>query len=77
MHLELIKEGWIINTRNVGKAKMFKLNLKNKKVQKFIEFYWTVIDEEVDKQLGIDNKEETNIHATSAPMQLAVSASHV
>src|SRR3990167_8004404 len=49
--------------KNVGKAKMFKLNLKSKKVQKFIDFYWAVVNEEVEKELGM--KEESNNYSTS------------
>ena len=40
----------IIQTRNVGKAKMYKLNLKNPIVEKFIDFYWAVVDSVVSKQ---------------------------
>ena len=41
----LIKNKWIIQTRKVGKAQMCKLNLKSKKVQKFIDFFWYVVNE--------------------------------
>ena len=41
---ELIKDKWIILTRKVGKAQMHKLNLKNKKVQKFVYFYCAVFN---------------------------------
>ena len=53
---ELVKDKWITLTRKVGKAQMYKLNLKNKKVQKFVDFYWAVVNEEVEKELGIKNK---------------------
>ena len=56
---ELIKDKWIFLTRKIGKAQMYKLNVKNKKVQKFIDFFWAVVSEEVEKNLGI-KKEETN-----------------
>ena len=55
-------DGWITLTRKVGKAQMYKLNLKNKKVQKFIDFYWTVVNEEVERKIGI--KQEEIIYAT-------------
>ena len=48
---ELIKRNIVIHTRNVGKAKMYKLNRENPQVEKFIEFYWSVINSEVDKKL--------------------------
>lgn len=62
---ELIRDKWIFLTRKIGKAQMYKLNLKSKKVQKFIEFYWSVINEEVEKQLDIKNiKQEEKIHSS-------------
>ena len=45
---DLCREKWIVLTRNVGKASMFRLNTKNIKVQKFIEFYWSVAEPEMD-----------------------------
>lgn len=36
----LEKNRIVINTRNVGKAKMYKLNFANPAVKKFREFYW-------------------------------------
>ena len=51
---ELVEDGWIVLTRKVGKAQMYKLNIRNKKVEKFIDFYWTVVNEEVEKHLGLD-----------------------
>jgi len=71
---ELIKGKWIILTRKVGKAQMYKLNLKSKKVQMFIEFFWSVINEEVDRNLGI--KEET-VSSVSGPVAVPVAARHV
>lgn len=46
----------VTQTRTVGKAKMYKLNLKNPVVKKFIEYYWTVVDSVVRK----DNEENNN-----------------
>ena len=46
---ELVKDKWIILTRKVGKAQMYKPNFKNKKVQKFVDFFWAVVNEEVKK----------------------------
>ena len=45
---ELEKDGWIIFTRKVGKAKMYKLNIQKPMVKKFIDFYWSVIESEVE-----------------------------
>jgi len=46
---EFVKRGIVKQTRIVGKAKMFKLNLENKEVQLFTKLYWTVIERQTDK----------------------------
>jgi len=71
---ELTRDKWIILTRKVGKAQMYKLNLKSKKVQKFIEFFWSVVNEEVNKHLGI---EEERVSSLSGPVAVPVSARNV
>jgi len=43
---ELIKDKWIVLTRTIGKAQMYKLNVNSKKVSKFIDFYWSVVESE-------------------------------
>ena len=48
---EFIKRKIVTNTRNVGKAKMYKLNRETPQVEKFIGYYWSIIDSEIDKQL--------------------------
>jgi len=58
---ELIKDKWIIFTRKVGKAKMFKLNLNNPIVIKFIDFYWEVVDSEFES----DEERNRYIESTS------------
>lgn len=66
---EFKKKDIVTQTRTVGKAKMYKLNLKNPVVEKFIDFYWTVVDSVVRKENNI--KEETkkgykeSIHSSS------------
>ena len=47
---ELIKGKWIIFTRKVGKAKMYKLNISSPTVKKFIDFYWSIIDSEFESE---------------------------
>lgn len=78
---ELIKGKWIVLTRKVGKAQMHKLNLRSKKVQKFIEFFWSVVNEEVEKNLGIgEEKSEVSRHSAhsgSSAGAVAVSARSV
>ncbi len=51
---ELVKDGWIVQTRKVGKAQMYKLNISSKKVEKFVDFFWTVVNEEVEKEIGLN-----------------------
>jgi len=68
---ELVKDNWIVLTRKVGKSQMYKLNLKSEKVKKFIDFFWSVVDEEVDNKLG-DSKEEVGY--SSDPVAISASA---
>ena len=70
---ELVKGKWIILTRKVGKAQMYKINLSSKKVEKFIDFFWTVVNEEVDKHLGI---EETRDYSAAGTISMPISARH-
>jgi hypothetical protein len=35
---ELVKGKWIVLTRKIGRAQMYKLDINNKKVQKFVDF---------------------------------------
>ena len=74
---ELVKDKWINLTRKVGKAQMYKLNLKNKKVQKFVDFFWAVVNEEVEKKLGIKGKSEIHEEGYKSTASISVSAKHV
>ena len=57
-------------TRKVGRAKMYKLDLESPVVQCFIDFYWVVTDTEIDKQL----KNKTAKHSDSSQIAVPVSA---
>ena len=46
----LIDNEIIMHTRNIGKAKLFKLNMENKKIQKLIDIYDMLTIEELKKQ---------------------------
>ena len=48
---EFIRRGIVKQTRVVGKAKMFKLNLENPEVLLFIKLYWVVVGRQTDKLL--------------------------
>ena len=50
---EFVKRKVVVHTRNVGKAKMYKLNRENPSVEKFIDYYWSVVNLEVEKEVGI------------------------
>ena len=65
----------VVQTRVVGKAKMYKLNLKNPVVNKFIDYYWAVVDSVVRRENKI--KDEETQHHTSLAGAIPVSAKHV
>ena len=65
----------VVQTRAVGKAKMYKLNLKNPVVNKFIDYYWAVVDAVVRRDNKI--KGEESPHHASSIAQIAVSAKHI
>ena len=46
---DLIKNKIILHTRDVGKAKLFKLNIENAKIKKLIEIYDMLVLEELKK----------------------------
>jgi len=48
---ELMGLGIVIQTRAVGKAKLFKLNKENEIVKRFKTFYWAVTRAETEKLL--------------------------
>lgn len=51
---EFIEEERVVFTRNVGKAKMYKLNVQNPIIKKFIEYYWKIIEEDSEEKPKID-----------------------
>ncbi|MBI2542547.1 hypothetical protein HYV80_07635 [Candidatus Woesearchaeota archaeon] len=67
------KKKIVIQTRAVGKAKMYRLNLKNPVVNRFIDYYWAVVDAVVKKE---NNIEEENPHNTSLAGAVPVFAKH-
>ncbi len=48
---DLVNRNVVVQTRVVGKAKMFKLNKDNQEIKEFIKLYWMVIDRETDRLL--------------------------
>ncbi len=49
---ELEKRKVIVHTRNIGRAKLFKLNTQDQTVQKLIKLHWEIIKAETDKMLN-------------------------
>ena len=49
---ELEKRKAIVQTRNIGRAKLFKLNTEDPTVQKLIKLHWEIIKTETDKMLS-------------------------
>jgi len=70
---ELVDRKIVIHTRDVGKAKMYKLNRYNPQVEKFIDYYWAVVDSVAKKESGL--KEEVK-HST-ATIAMPVSAKNI
>lgn len=46
----LIENEIIMHTRDIGKAKLYKLNMKNEKIKKLIEIYDMLVLEELRKK---------------------------
>ena len=79
--LKTIWEGFrknktVVQTRMVGKAKMYKLNLKNPVVNKFIDYYWAVVDSVVRRENDIKEEEKESPY-TSSVSAVAVSARNI
>ncbi|MEK6949689.1 MAG: hypothetical protein AABX34_05685, partial [Nanoarchaeota archaeon] len=49
---DLVDRKMVVQTRVVGKAKMYKLNKENPEVREFIKLYWLVIDRETERLLS-------------------------
>ena len=46
------KNKTVIQTRNVGKAKMYRLNLKNPITKAFMAYYYVIVRKETDRLIG-------------------------
>ena len=67
----------VIKTRNVGNAKLYKLNTRNPIVKKFTDYYWAVVDSVVRKKLGIKEESKEDLKSGSSLRGLAVSARNI
>lgn len=72
------KKKIVIQTRAIGKAKMYKLNLSNPVVKRFIDYYWSVVESIIEKGL-VKNRKESNKgdYASSSVDSIAVSARNI
>lgn len=67
----------VVQTRVVGKAKMYRLNLKNPVVIKFIDYYWAVVESVVRKDNKMKEESKEDFKSHSSMRGLAVSARNV
>ena len=74
---ELLKDKWITLTRKVGKAQMYKLNIKNPMVKKFMDYYWAVVESAVEEELDIKSKSNNHEEEYMSIVPVDVSAKHV
>ena len=49
---ELEKRKVVVHTRDIGRAKLFRLNIQDPTVQKLIKLHWEIIKAETDKMLS-------------------------
>lgn len=68
---KLEKDKWVVPTRKISKIILYKLNVNNPEVKKFIEFYWEVIENEIRPK---EQKSEGNKYVSSSFKGLAFSA---
>lgn len=61
----------VLQTRTIGKAKMYKLNLKNPVVVKFIDFYWAVVESVVEKENNGEKSYKESSESLSAGMPVS------
>jgi hypothetical protein len=64
----------VIETRTVGKAKMYKLNMANPVVNRFIDYYWAVVESVVRRENRIEEEEKEFVRSSSSVGALPVSA---
>jgi len=72
---KMVKDKWIIETRKISKVKLYKLNTNNPEVKKFIEFYWEVIENEIEGKPKESCKE--HLGSSSSVGAMAASARNI
>ena len=72
---KLVKDKWVIPTRKISKIKLYKLNVNNPEVKKFIEFYWEVIENEIKGKEKEVSRED--FKSPSSIRNIAISAKNM
>ena len=49
---ELERKKVVVHTRDIGRARLYKLNTQDPTVQKLVRLHWEIINAETDKVLG-------------------------
>jgi len=50
MWKDFVNRKIVVHTRDVGNSKMYKLNRDNPQVEKFVDYYWSVVSSAIEKQ---------------------------
>ena len=74
---ELKEKKIVVQTRTVGKAKMYKLNVNNPVVNAFIDYYWTVVSAVVKRENKSEEEEGMEHSYFSSPASIPLSAKHI
>ncbi len=69
---DLKRKKIVLETRTVGRAKMYRLNTKNRVVAKFIDYYWAVADSAIGRE---NESKEKGLFPQNASMP--ISAQHL
>jgi len=63
---KLEHDKWLVPTRKISKIILYKLNISNTEVKKFIEFYWEVIDSSTKPKAKDNDFRSYSNHGLSA-----------
>ena len=67
----------VVETRTVGKAKMYRLNLKNFVVKKFIDYYWAVVESVVRRENNVKEEDKESLSHSSSVGPIPASAKNI
>ena len=49
---KLLDKTAVVHTRDIGKAKLFRLNMRDPTIQKLVRLHWEILKEETNKMLA-------------------------